>query len=96
MVRRPHGISGVHGRCAGSQRLAGHSARQLVPTGKTPHAHIQSGDNTRCHRRRRPKKLEVPIKRLLLGEPMEKVVNRDSMQNPDSLEWFVEFAANRQ
>ena len=42
------------------------------------------------------KKLEVPIKRLLLGEPLEKVVNRDSMSNPGSLAWFVEFAAKRQ
>ncbi len=41
------------------------------------------------------KKLEVPIKRLLLGEPIEKVVNRDSMMNPGSLAWFVEFAARR-
>ena len=38
----------------------------------------------------------MPIKRLLLGEPLEKVVNRDSMQNPGSLAWFVEFAAKRQ
>ena len=42
------------------------------------------------------KKLEVPIKRLLLGEPLEKVVNQDSMSNPGSLAWFVEFAARRQ
>jgi acetoacetyl-CoA synthetase len=41
------------------------------------------------------KKLEVPIKRLLLGEPIEKVVNRDSMSNPGSLAWFVNFAAER-
>ena len=41
------------------------------------------------------KKLEVPIKRLLLGEPIEKVVNRDSMINPGSLAWFVDFAATR-
>ncbi len=41
------------------------------------------------------KKLEVPIKRLLLGEPLEKVVNRDSMSNPGSLAWFVDFAAKR-
>ena len=41
------------------------------------------------------KKLEVPIKRLLLGEPLEKVVNRDSMNNPGSLAWFVEFAVRR-
>ena len=41
------------------------------------------------------KKLEVPIKRLLLGEPIDKVVNRDSMSNPGSLTWFVDFAARR-
>ncbi|MBL8383977.1 MAG: acetoacetate--CoA ligase [Burkholderiales bacterium] len=41
------------------------------------------------------KKLEVPIKRLLLGEPLDKVVNRDSMSNPASLAWFAEFAARR-
>jgi acetoacetyl-CoA synthetase len=41
------------------------------------------------------KKLEVPIKRLLLGHALEKVVNQDSMQNPQSLAWFVEFAKSR-
>ena len=41
------------------------------------------------------KKLEVPIKRLLLGEAIEKVVTRDSMSNPASLAWFVDFAARR-
>jgi acetoacetyl-CoA synthetase len=41
------------------------------------------------------KKLEVPIKRLLLGESIEKVVNRDSMINPGSLAWFVTFATER-
>ena len=38
------------------------------------------------------KKLELPIKRLLLGQPVEKVVNRDAMGNPASLDWFVDFA----
>jgi len=41
------------------------------------------------------KKLELPIKKLLLGQALEKVVNRDSMANPSSLEWFVEFAERR-
>lgn len=41
------------------------------------------------------KKLELPIKKLLLGQPLEKVVNRDSMANPDSLGWFVAFAERR-
>ena len=41
------------------------------------------------------KKLEVPIKRLMLGEPMDRVVNRDAVANPASLDWFVKFAATR-
>lgn len=38
------------------------------------------------------KKLELPVKKLLLGQPAHKVLNRDAMANPDSLEWFLEFA----
>jgi acetoacetyl-CoA synthetase len=38
------------------------------------------------------KKQELPIKKLLLGQPLEKVVNRDAMANPASLGWYVEFA----
>jgi acetoacetyl-CoA synthetase len=38
------------------------------------------------------KKLELPIKKLLLGQPIDKVVNRDALTNPASLDWFLEFA----
>jgi acetoacetyl-CoA synthetase len=41
------------------------------------------------------KKQELPIKKLLLGQPIEKVVNKDAMANPASLDWFVEFAQQR-
>jgi acetoacetyl-CoA synthetase len=41
------------------------------------------------------KKLEVPIKRLLLGHSLDRVVNPDAMANPDSLRWFIEFAQCR-
>jgi acetoacetyl-CoA synthetase len=41
------------------------------------------------------KKQELPIKKLLLGQPIEKVVNRDAMANPQCLEWYVEFARKR-
>jgi acetoacetyl-CoA synthetase len=41
------------------------------------------------------KKLEVPIKKILLGLPLERSVNRDSMANPRSLDWFIEFARAR-
>jgi acetoacetyl-CoA synthetase len=41
------------------------------------------------------KKQEVPIKRLLEGRDSAKVINRDVMMNPDSLEWFIEFQQKR-
>jgi acetoacetyl-CoA synthetase len=41
------------------------------------------------------KKLEVPIKRILLGEPMERVLNVGSVANPEALDVFVQFADRR-
>ena len=41
------------------------------------------------------KKMEVPVKKILLGQPVEKSVNRDSMANPKSVDWFVDFARRR-
>ncbi|MFN5348347.1 MAG: acetoacetate--CoA ligase [Polaromonas sp.] len=38
------------------------------------------------------KKQELPIKKLLLGAPIDKVVNRDAMANPACLDWYVQFA----
>ena len=39
------------------------------------------------------KKQELPIKKLLLGQPLDKVVNRDAMANPACLDWYVRFAS---
>jgi acetoacetyl-CoA synthetase len=39
------------------------------------------------------KKLEVPVKKLLMGVPVEKAANPDGMINPDSLKFFMDFAA---
>ncbi len=41
------------------------------------------------------KKQELPIKKLLLGQPIEKVVNKDAMANPGCLDWYVAFAQGR-
>jgi acetoacetyl-CoA synthetase len=38
------------------------------------------------------KKQELPIKKLLLGQPLEKVLNRDAMANPGCLDWYVALA----
>jgi acetoacetyl-CoA synthetase len=42
------------------------------------------------------KKQELPIKKLLLGQPIEKVINKDAMANPGCLDWYVGFASARQ
>lgn len=41
------------------------------------------------------KKLEVPIKRLLLGTPLDQAVNLASVDDPDALRWYEQFAATR-
>ena len=38
------------------------------------------------------KKQELPIKKLLLGQPIDKVVNKDAMANPACLDWYLAFA----
>jgi acetoacetyl-CoA synthetase len=38
------------------------------------------------------KKLEVPVKKILMGQPVAKAANLDSMANPQSLEFFVDLA----
>ncbi|MDX6589803.1 MAG: acetoacetyl-CoA synthetase, partial [Solirubrobacterales bacterium] len=39
------------------------------------------------------KALEVPVKRILMGTPVEKAVSRDSLANPAALDYFTEMAA---
>ena len=41
------------------------------------------------------KKQELPIKKLLLGAPIDKVVNKEAMANPACLDWYVVFAKQR-
>lgn len=36
------------------------------------------------------KKVEVPIKRLLMGEPQERVINKGALANPESIQFFVQ------
>ncbi len=41
------------------------------------------------------KKQELPIKKLLLGQPVDKVLNREAMANPACLDWYVALAKSR-
>jgi acetoacetyl-CoA synthetase len=38
------------------------------------------------------KVLEVPVKKILMGQPADKAASRDSLQNPKALDYFAEFA----
>jgi acetoacetyl-CoA synthetase len=38
------------------------------------------------------KKMEVPVRKILLGTPLEQAANRNAMANPDSLDFFVNYA----
>jgi acetoacetyl-CoA synthetase len=38
------------------------------------------------------KKQELPIKRMMQGRPIEKVINREAMANPEVLDWYARFA----
>ena len=38
------------------------------------------------------KKLEIPVRRVLLGHPVEKAANLGAMRNPESIKFFVELA----
>ncbi len=41
------------------------------------------------------KKLEAPVKKILMGKPVEKAANVDSMKNPESLAFFIKMATER-
>jgi acetoacetyl-CoA synthetase len=38
------------------------------------------------------KKMEVPVRKILLGGAPEKAASRDAMMNPAAMEYFIRFA----
>jgi acetoacetyl-CoA synthetase len=42
------------------------------------------------------KKMEVPVRKLLLGVPVEQAANVNAMANPDSLAEFADYARTQQ
>jgi len=38
------------------------------------------------------KKMEVPVRKILMGWPLEKAASRDAMMNPEAIDYFVRFA----
>jgi acetoacetyl-CoA synthetase len=41
------------------------------------------------------KKMEVPVRKLLMGQPLDKVASKDATRNPAALDWFAAFAKAR-
>lgn len=77
---------------AGLTRRIGDAIRQAVSPRFVPDEVLQVPEVPRTLT---GKKQELPVRKLLLGAPPEKVVNRDAMANPQSLDWFIAFAAAR-
>lgn len=42
------------------------------------------------------KKMETPIKKILLGQSADKVISKDAMRNPEAIEFFVSLATKTQ
>jgi acetoacetyl-CoA synthetase len=40
------------------------------------------------------KKLEVPVKKVLMGADPETAASRDSLANPEAFDWFVDYASS--
>jgi acetoacetyl-CoA synthetase len=38
------------------------------------------------------KKMEVPVRRILLGQPPDRVINPGAMRNPESIQYFIDLA----
>jgi acetoacetyl-CoA synthetase len=38
------------------------------------------------------KKIEVPVRKILMGYPLEQAANLDAMRNPESIQFFVDLA----
>ncbi len=38
------------------------------------------------------KKMEVPVRKILMGWPLDKAASRDAMMNPEAIDWFARFA----
>jgi acetoacetyl-CoA synthetase len=40
--------------------------------------------------------MEVPVRRILMGVPVEKAANRAAMSNVESLDYFIDYARTQQ
>jgi len=67
----------------------GEAIRQALSPRFVPDAIVQTAEIPRTLS---GKKQELPIKKLLLGQPLEKVINKEAMSNPQCLDWYRQYA----
>jgi acetoacetyl-CoA synthetase len=65
-----------------SQMSPRHVPDDIIQVPKLPHTHTG-------------KRMEVPIKRILQGTPIDQAANRAAVDDAASLDWFVDFAQQR-
>ena len=41
------------------------------------------------------KKMEVPVRKILMGVPPEKAANRDAVADPQALDYFITYSKNQ-
>ncbi len=68
-------------------------ARPFAPASRRASSQIGSSKAPGILRTLSGKKLELPVKRLFKGWPIAKVINRDTIANPDLVPWYAEQAA---
>ncbi|OLE38772.1 MAG: acetoacetate--CoA ligase [Actinobacteria bacterium 13_1_20CM_3_68_9] len=75
------------------ERLAGEIKRRIREQCSPRHVPNQIFQIDEVPRTLSGKVLEVPVKRILTGTPPAQAASRDSLANPDSLDYFVDLAA---
>jgi acetoacetyl-CoA synthetase len=74
------------------ERVAGRALREALSPRHVPDTVVVV---PAIPRNRTGKKLELPVKRILQGRPLDEVASRDVLADPDSLDALVEFARGR-
>jgi acetoacetyl-CoA synthetase len=74
------------------RRRVGDAIRRTVSPRFVPDAMLQAPEIPRTLS---GKKQEVPIKKLLLGEPIERVLKPEAMSNPNCLDFYMQVARER-
>lgn len=82
----------LHQGCTLNDELVGRIEQEIRTKASPRHVPNQIYAIDQVPRTLTGKKMEVPVRRLLLGTPSEKVAHPDAMANPDSMQFFISLA----